>query len=61
MKKYDLSLKDSLNYIRACRWFINPNAGFMRQLRNVEKELDHQRGGPAKGNRENLPFTFVPQ
>jgi dual specificity protein phosphatase 1B len=29
MKKHDLSLKDALNYIRANRWFINPNAGFM--------------------------------
>ena len=61
MRKHDLSLKDALNYVKACRWFINPNPGFMRQLKVVEKELDKKRGGPGKGRREDLPFTFVSQ
>ena len=58
MRKYDLSLKDALGYVRAHRWFINPNLGFLRQLRNVEKDLNKQRGGPATGRRELLPHTF---
>jgi protein-tyrosine phosphatase len=33
MRKYDLTLKDAIEHTRSQRWFINPNPGFMKQLK----------------------------
>ena len=61
MRKYGLSLQTAIEHTRSCRWFINPNPGFVRQLRSFERELDKKRGGPGQGARDSLPFTAVPQ
>jgi protein-tyrosine phosphatase len=58
MKKYNLSLKTAFEHVRSCRWFVNPNPGFCRQLKQFEKELDHNRGGPGQATRDALPFTY---
>ena len=39
MKKYGMSLDDAFNHTKSIRNVINPNPGFMNQLRNIEKTL----------------------
>lgn len=39
MKEYNMTLQASLDYCRQSRPFVQPNIGFMRQLKNYEKEL----------------------
>ena len=48
MREKGLSLNEAINTTRAKRWFINPNPGFMRQLRAFEKELEMKGNRPAK-------------
>jgi len=37
--KFKWSLEESLSYVRNKRHIINPNEGFMRQLKNIETSL----------------------
>ena len=42
MEKYSLSAADALNFVKHKRSIVNPNAGFLRQLKKYEEELKTQ-------------------
>ena len=44
MWKFNLSLEEAFHHTRNCRWFINPNPGFVGQLRTFERQLTVNRG-----------------
>jgi len=33
MKKLNMGFKEALDYVRKKRWVVNPNPGFVRQLK----------------------------
>ena len=45
MKKLNISFKEALDYVRKKRWVINPNPGFVRQLKKYETKLKAQSEG----------------
>ena len=46
MKEKGMSLSEATNLTRSKRWFINPNPGFVRQLKAFEKELELKKNEP---------------
>jgi hypothetical protein len=44
MRQYKLSASDALKHLKKCRSMINPNQGFVKQLRSFEKELNTAEG-----------------
>jgi hypothetical protein len=43
MKYFGQPLQEAMAHVRSKRWFINPNAGFKRQLGNYDKFLAKDR------------------
>ena len=39
MKKLGMTFKEVLDYVRKKRWVVNPNPGFVRQLKRYEMKL----------------------
>jgi len=39
MKKLNWSYKEAFDYVRKKRWVINPNPGFVKQLKRYEAKL----------------------
>ena len=39
MKEREMTLNSATSHVRSCRWFINPNPGFRRQLVSYQNEL----------------------
>ena len=39
MKKLDWTFKQALEHVRKKRWVVNPNPGFIRQLKRYETKL----------------------
>lgn len=39
MKKLGMTFKEALDYVRKKRWVVNPNPGFVRQLKRYEMKL----------------------
>lgn len=46
MQEHGLTYLDALQHVRKCRWFINPNDGFKRQLQAFNRELGNQKKNP---------------
>jgi len=39
MKKLNWSYREALEHVRKQRWVVNPNPGFVRQLKRLETKL----------------------
>jgi len=39
MKKLNWSYREALEHVRKQRWVVNPNPGFVRQLKRLENKL----------------------
>ena len=52
MKKLGWGFKQTLDYVRKKRWVINPNPGFVRQLRSFERRLK-EGDNPEESKMEN--------
>lgn len=50
-----MSLEKSLMHVASKRWFINPNPGFMRQLKLFEKELSNKSNQAVQDMPEPIP------
>lgn len=56
MKKLNWSFKQALDHVRKQRWVVNPNPGFVRQLRRYETRLK-QSLNPETEKLENNFFS----
>ncbi len=43
MQEHGMAYLDAMQHVRKCRWFINPNDGFKRQLQQFSRELAAKR------------------
>ena len=50
MQEHGMSYLDAMQHVRKCRWFINPNDGFKRQLQTFNRELNNKRKDNSNGN-----------
>ncbi|CDW74386.1 UNKNOWN [Stylonychia lemnae] len=56
MQEHGMTFLDGMQHVRKCRWFINPNDGFKRQLQAFNRELANKR---SKGDSLNKEETKV--
>ena len=56
MRKYSLPLTDALNFVKHKRSIVNPNPGFLRQLKKYEEELKSQ---PRWGESKNQSWQQI--
>jgi hypothetical protein len=61
MKKMNWSFREALEHVRKKRWVVNPNPGFVRQLKRYETKLRKPINNPEMSQSERFEDKIFSQ